>query len=155
MPYGLLKKNDLTLALPENTIYLEEWDRFHASYVRIQDYSSMKTYQNESVSWQTQYTTADMQLEQTFNNLAKKWKRDTMHFSLVQQMVLHPAYQEIIGLGPEVIPLILQELEKESNFWFWALRSLTGEDPVTEDMRGDVMAMREAWLDWGRRSAYL
>lgn len=155
MPYGLLEKNGLTSALPEETIYLKEWDRFHASYARIQYYSSMKTYQNESVSWQTQYTTSDMQLEQTFNNLAKKWKRDTIHFSLVQQMVLHPAYQEIIGLGPEVIPLILHELEKEPNFWFWALRSLTGEDPVTEDMRGDVMAMREAWLDWGRRSLYL
>ena len=31
-----------------------------------------------------------------------------------------------------------------TDFWFWALRSLTGEDTVTKAIRGDVVAMREA-----------
>ena len=70
-------------------------------------------------------------------------------------MVLHPCYQEIIAIGPRAVQLILEELKQEPDFWFWALRALTREDPVTEDMRGDVMAMREAWIDWGRKHAYL
>jgi hypothetical protein len=75
--------------------------------------------------------------------------------SFVQQMVLHPSYQEIIGLGPRAISLILEELRKEPDFWFWALRSLTGENPTTEEMRGDLEAMTRAWLEWGRERGYL
>jgi len=108
----------------------------------------------ESVSWWAQVPVADRQLEQTFNKLARKWEKETAHLSFIEQMVLHPAYQEIIGLGKKAIPLILKQLKKEPNFWFWALRSLTGKDPVTKDMRGDVMAMRKAWLNWGKDNGY-
>ena len=100
-------------------------------------------------------TDTDEGLNQRFNSLVKRWKRETIHFSLIQQMVLHPAYQEIIGLGPKVVPLILRELEKEPDFWFWALRAVTGEDPTTKEMRGDLQAMTKAWLNWGYGHAYL
>ncbi len=154
MSYALLEKNDLTSVSPEGTVYLGGWDRFRPSYTDTIDYPLTRIYQVESASWQTQYTAVDVQLLHKFNKLAKKWKRETMHCSLVKQMVLHPAYQEMIGLGPKVIPLILKELKKEPDFWFWALRSLTGVDPTTEDMHGDVMGMRNAWLNWGRENGY-
>ena len=70
-------------------------------------------------------------------------------------MALHPAYQEIIAMGPKAIGLILQELKKEPDFWFWALRYLTGVNPITDDIRGNVMAMTTAWLDWGCTRGYL
>lgn len=45
------------------------------------------------------------------------------------EMAMHPAYQRIIGLGPEVAPLLLRELERQPDHWFWALKALTGADP--------------------------
>lgn len=64
---------------------------------------------------------------------------------------MHPAYQQIIGMGPDALPLILRDLADEPAPWFWALRAITGEDPVPEAERGDVDRMVEAWLSWGMR----
>lgn len=110
----------------------------------------------ESASWQTRYIDrAMLQLKRKFEHLAEEWKRETINLSSVQEIILNPAYQRIIGMGPDVIPFILQQLERCPGFWFWALRCLTGENPVTQEMRGDVAAMTEAWLNWGREYGYL
>jgi hypothetical protein len=68
---------------------------------------------------------------------------------------MHPAYQRIIGLGPQVIPLILGELAKQPEQWFWALAALTGEDPVPVADKGRVRAMAGAWLKWGRENGWI
>jgi hypothetical protein len=67
---------------------------------------------------------------------------------------MHPAYQMIIGMGPEAVPLLLRELESNVDNWFWALRAITEEDPVPASARGDGEAMAKAWLDWGRDQGY-
>jgi hypothetical protein len=109
-----------------------------------------------SASWQTRYIDRTiLQLERRFEHLAREWKRETINLSSVQEIILNPAYQRIIGMGPDMIPFILQQLERCPGFWFWALRCLTGENPVTQQMRGDVAAMTEAWLNWGREHGYL
>lgn len=131
------------------------WSVPEFTCIRNANYGFRVLYQLDSVSWQTQRTVADVQLEQTFDKLAKRWKRETINISSIQQMVLHPCYQKIIAMGHKAIPLILNELKREPDFWFWALRALTGQDPVTEDIRGDLMAMTKAWLDWGREHANL
>lgn len=152
MRYQLLQIADSTSLLQKGVSYLDVQDTFQLPVWG--NYSWMGNFPVESVSWWAQVPVADRQLEQTFNKLARKWKKETAHLSFIEQMVLHPAYQEIIGLGKKAIPLILKQLKKEPNFWFWALRSLTGKDPVTKDMRGDVMAMRKAWLNWGKDNGY-
>jgi hypothetical protein len=63
----------------------------------------------------------------------------------------HPAYQEIIGMGAEVVPLLLRELGREPDHWFRALHALTGADPVPAASQGKVREMAAAWLDWARR----
>lgn len=60
-------------------------------------------------------------------------------------------YQRIIGMGPSVVPLILEELSREPDQWFWALESITEENPVPSEARGSVPQMTEAWLQWGRQ----
>ncbi len=97
---------------------------------------------------------SDSQLEQTFNSLVKQWKEDTINLSSMQKMVLHPAYQQIIGLGPKAISLILNELKNEPDFWFWALRALARANPVTDNMAGDISTMTRVWLEWGREHGY-
>ncbi len=68
--------------------------------------------------------------------------------------MLHP-YQQIIGLGREAVPFILKEYQLRPHHWWWALESITGENPTTPQMKGDFQAIRMAWLDWGKRRGYI
>lgn len=93
-------------------------------------------------------------LEEDFLNLAKQWRQETGMMSLVAKMAMHPAYQRIIGMGQPVVPLILRELEREPDHWFWALQSITGANPVKPEQRGRLMQMAEAWVQWGKDCGY-
>ena len=64
-------------------------------------------------------------------------------------------YQQIIGLGPSVLPVLVGELAREPDHWFWALEAITGQNPVPAEAVGNVAAMTEAWLAWGRREGLL
>jgi hypothetical protein len=89
-----------------------------------------------------------------FHELAERWKRETAHHSNVAKRALHPAYQEIVGMGERVVPLLLAELRREPDDWFWALHAITGANPVSAASRGDVRAMAEAWVKWGMEKGY-
>jgi hypothetical protein len=86
-----------------------------------------------------------------FAELASRWRADTEFLSSPAAMAKHPAYREIIAMGEPAVPLILAELEARPDFWFAALREITGEDPVPPEARGNVKAMTRAWLEWGRQ----
>jgi hypothetical protein len=90
----------------------------------------------------------DAALKQTFDELAENWHRETDHLSSINDIALNFNYQRIIGMGPNAIPMILEELQKDGGHWFWALRAITGEDPVDPVDRGDFPKMTKAWLDW-------
>ena len=66
----------------------------------------------------------------------------------------HPAFQEIIGLGEAVVPLMLRDLEERPRLWVWALPRITGADPVPAADRGNIAKMSQAWLRWGREHDY-
>ncbi len=92
--------------------------------------------------------------EMTFPFLAKRWHEERGATSSITKMALCPSYQRIIGMGPRAIPLILKQLESEGDqpdMWFWALRTLTNADPVSEADRGNIVRMANAWLEWGRQ----
>lgn len=94
--------------------------------------------------------------EQRFNALAVVWKSETELDSKVSKRILHPAYQKIIGMGEPAIPFILKDLsENGPNDWFWALTAITDENPITKEIAGDMPAMTEAWLQWGKKAGYL
>jgi hypothetical protein len=52
------------------------------------------------------------------------------------------------------VPLILAELRRETDHWFWALEAITGENPVPNEVAGDVEATAAAWLRWGREKGF-
>ena len=89
-------------------------------------------------------------LKERFQQLKDDWKSKTRHLSNTAQIALVFSYQKIIGMGPAVVPLILAELEKETDHWFWALEAITGENPVPEDAAGNMAASARAWVEWGR-----
>ena len=69
-------------------------------------------------------------------------------------MVLHPCYQQIIGMGPDVIPILLREMSSRPNHWGWALSAITGVDPVEPKDAGRLDRIAEAWIAWGREHGY-
>jgi hypothetical protein len=93
-------------------------------------------------------------LEQKFQRLSAIWRAETCYLSSTTAMVNHPAYQEIIALGPAVVPLVLRELQERPALWFGALHALTGADPMDPADRGKVRKIAEAWLRWGREQGY-
>ncbi len=90
-----------------------------------------------------------------FRKLVASWRQERELTSSISEMVEHPAYQQIIAMGREAIPLLLRELERYPDHWFWALKAITGEDPVPPASRGNVRQMTEAWLSWGRARGHL
>ena len=87
-------------------------------------------------------------LQKEFQRLCLAWKKETESTSSLTESAIHPAYQRMIGLGPAAVPLIIGELAREPDWWFWALRAITGVDPVLEEDRGRLSAMSDAWLRW-------
>jgi len=131
---------------------LPEWDRLEAK---------MNSKTGELAAEKRVYIvhnysrTASDDLKNTFASLTRQWKRETINLSSMDRICMNDAYQSIIGLGPDAVPLIFAALEQEADWWFWALRAITRSDPVTDDMRGNLMTIREAWLNWGREHGYV
>lgn len=93
-------------------------------------------------------------IEERFLELAGEWREASAPSSSTLQMAMHPAYQKIMAMGPDAVPLILGELSREADHWFWALEMITDEDPVRPEDRGDIEEMRKAWLQWGKTRGY-
>jgi hypothetical protein len=96
------------------------------------------------------HTPPSPEVEATFQRLADEWSRHTQILSSVNEIVGHPAYQQVIAMGPIAVPLILRELQKRPAHWFAALREITGENPVPAEDAGRMRRMQEHWLNWGR-----
>jgi hypothetical protein len=93
-------------------------------------------------------------VEAEFQRRAALWRAETSHLSSTTAMCNHPAYQEIIQMGPAVVPALLRDLEREPDHWFWALQAITGASPVDPVDRGNIDRMAQAWLRWGRANGY-
>jgi hypothetical protein len=89
-------------------------------------------------------------LAERFREHAEKWARETAFMSATPMVVMHDSYQAIIAMGPDVVPLLLRDLQAHKRHWFWALRHLTGADPVNEKDRGHTDRMIAAWVAWGK-----
>lgn len=90
-----------------------------------------------------------------FQRLAAEWKERSRYLSNTPQMAMLEPYQRIIGMGPPVVSLILEELRREPDHWFWALEAITEENPVPPEAAGKVRLMSQAWIEWGERQGLL
>jgi adenine-specific DNA-methyltransferase len=96
----------------------------------------------------------DERISQRFSDLASRWKKDTAHLSSMAQMARHESYKRILDLGPSVVPLIIADLRRRPAMWFHALQTLTGDNPVPKESRGNVSDMRHLWLTWASERGY-
>jgi hypothetical protein len=94
-------------------------------------------------------------VSERFHRLAAEWKEQSHFLSNSAQMAMLKPYQQIIGMGPAVVPLILDELRREPDQWFWALESITEQNPVPPEAMGKVRLMAQRWVTWGERQGML
>ncbi len=83
------------------------------------------------------------------------WMEETGPVSDASQIVSHPAYKRIVGMGREGIPIILRQLEREPSLLAWALFDITGIVPVTSSDYGNLERITQGWLKWGRKNKYI
>lgn len=88
-------------------------------------------------------------IDAVFSALADAWETDTKFVSSIPKIVMHPAHQKIIGMGREVLPLILRRMRDRGGYWFWALETIARESPILAEHAGHAESMKRAWLDWG------
>src|SRR5687767_12336620 len=93
-------------------------------------------------------------IEDRFRRLASICKSETAQLSSTTARNNHPAYQEIIAMGPAVLPFLLRDLEENETHWFAALRSITGANPIPASDAGDVPKMSSAWLNWAKSQGH-
>ncbi len=150
---------ELTIRLsPHNLDFLREYASAHRMTVGQTIECSLARLRDEpqvALRAERERPQVCAELRARFKVLGEQWRQATAFMSSLSDMVTHPTYQQIIGMGGEAVPLLLEELKRQPDHWFWALKAITGEDPVSEAIRGNVDAMREAWLAWGREHGNL
>ena len=95
------------------------------------------------------------ELKEEFAVLVETWKRDTAGLSSPRQIINHDAYIEITRMGSVALPLILDDLQRNGGWWYPALRGITGNNPVPESARGNILLIDQAWLEWGRENGHI
>src|SRR5580698_3363154 len=93
-------------------------------------------------------------LEQEFNELARQWRRETGMLSLTRQKAMHPAYQKIIGMGKDALPLIFREMRSRGGDWLWALESIVRPKVNPAQGTTNFKEAVAAWLRWGEENGY-
>jgi hypothetical protein len=92
-----------------------------------------------------------------FKRLVSAWRMERGAMSSITEAVLRPAYQSIIGMGEPAIQFLIQQLKTEGadpDQWFWALKAITGVDPVKEADRGNYRKMAQSWTRWAKQEGY-
>jgi hypothetical protein len=94
-------------------------------------------------------------IEQRVARLLARWRQETAYTSSSTEMKSHPAYQELIALGPAALPALFRDLaQTHDGHLSKALTTITGAHPVPAEDRGKIRRVAEAWLGWARENGY-
>jgi len=88
-----------------------------------------------------------------FRKYVDAWRQETNILSSIQAKVFNHNYQRIVGMGPVVLPFILEDLRDHGGYWYWALECITRENPA--EGAPDLPAAKAAWLEFGRVHGYI
>lgn len=87
-------------------------------------------------------------LIERFKTLADQWEQETLFISSADDMIANQSYQDIIKLGPDIIPILIDDMIKTQRPWFHVLCALTKENPVNEEHRGILNEIINDWIKW-------
>lgn len=93
---------------------------------------------------------ADDEQRALFETLADELATATRGLSSTRRAARHPAYAEILALGEQAIPWLLNRLECPGDrpLWLRLLGALTHYQPGAG--RETIPEAAEAWMGWGR-----
>lgn len=93
--------------------------------------------------------------EERLRTLADLWADETTDLSSYTGIVQHPAYQHVIRrFGRSAVPFLLSELSTGSLNWVWALRAITGQEPVAPEDAVDIQRVAQSWVRWGKDNGF-
>jgi len=94
-------------------------------------------------------------IEQRVVCLLGRWREETLYLSSSTRITGHPAYQELIALGPAALPFLFRDLEQtRDGHLSKALTAISGAQPVPADERGQMRKIAETWLRWAKDNGY-
>ncbi len=97
-------------------------------------------------------------LKGTIQTLVARWRNDSKFVSSMSELTSHPAHFAIVYLGRiqplTVVPILLREASEHGDWWFDALRLITGENPVSVDDSGNWDAILQAWIEYLQQQGY-
>lgn len=91
-------------------------------------------------------------VETVVSELISQWYDESAYLSSPDVMRTLDSYKKIVRLGRLALPYIIGEIEKRPSLLMMAAHDITGENPVSEAIRGDIRAMMGAWVGWYQKS---
>src|SRR5439155_10925325 len=89
-----------------------------------------------------------------FQELTRQWQIECGSSSSLTWITSRPSYLQIIAMGEMAIPFILEELHNRPDHWSTALSAITNDNPIPQEHRGNLRAMAEDWISWGKENGY-
>ncbi len=97
----------------------------------------------------------DESIELQVVRLLACWRDETAYLSSSTAIAAHPAYLELIALGPVALPFLFRDLEQTGDGHLSkALKAITGADPIPTEERGQIRKIAATWLQWARENGY-
>jgi hypothetical protein len=102
-----------------------------------------------------QQSPSEETVEQRVRRLLAIWRAETAFLSSSTALISHPAYQELIALGPAALPFLFRDMEQtRDGHLSSALVAITGAQPVPAEEGGKIHKVAERWLAWARQNGY-
>jgi hypothetical protein len=89
-----------------------------------------------------------MNVSVAVKKLIEDWHNETLLMSSTDEMQKVESFSQIVRYGRSALPSIVDDLERKPSLLMLAAAEITGENPITEGIRGDIRAMAGAWVGW-------
>jgi hypothetical protein len=93
----------------------------------------------------------DNTIQRMFRKYHQNWINEISSFDYpLTQQINNENYKNIIAIGKDVVPHIIDSLQKKPTMLFEALSQIVQEeyDPIKPEHQGDINKMAEDWLEW-------
>lgn len=90
--------------------------------------------------------------KERFNMLVDRWERDTMHLSSLETN--HPCFITMDKMkSQKAIVWLLERMQKEPTHLMCFLQKWVKKEdsPITDEIRGHITKITEAWINWGKK----
>lgn len=87
-----------------------------------------------------------MTIKKSYLELRKIWENDTCFSSQIETD--HPKFKEIVDLGKDVVPFIIEDIKVNPGWIVVALSRITSENPIKKEHAGRLHEICKDWIEW-------